>query len=84
MVVFATDHNLSAPAQQKSKNITFPPIPKRGRVKAQIFESLAKTVISAAAKAVRTPRNDGGDSGSSSGDTPPPSPCSSDANSDKN
>ena len=54
MVVFPTDQNISvtvSAAPLKSRNTTFPPIPKRGQVKAQIFESFAKSVISVATKA---------------------------------
>ncbi|KDP44138.1 hypothetical protein JCGZ_05605 [Jatropha curcas] len=65
----------------KSKNTTFPPIPKRGRVKAQIFESFAKAVVAVASKAggtlKRNGEGDGGDSGCPSPATPPSSPLKS-------
>uniref|UniRef100_A0A2C9V166 Uncharacterized protein n=1 Tax=Manihot esculenta TaxID=3983 RepID=A0A2C9V166_MANES len=72
MVVMPTDPR----AHLKSRNTTFPPVPKRGRVKSQIFESFAKTVVSITSKAggarKRTGGEGGGDNGSSSTATPTP------------
>ena len=88
MVVFPSDQSVSVSvsAPLKSKNTTFPPLPKRGQVKAQIFESLAKSFISVATRGtggtLRRSGGDGADSGSSPPATPPPSPrLDSDTNS---
>uniref|UniRef100_A0A2N9G949 Uncharacterized protein n=1 Tax=Fagus sylvatica TaxID=28930 RepID=A0A2N9G949_FAGSY len=65
-----------------SNNTTSCP-PKRGQIKAQIFGSLAKTAVSAASKvgkAVGRIIGEGGNGGTASS-TPPPSPNSSDGNS---
>lgn len=65
----------STPQNQKNNgNIRIPP--PRGQVKARIFESLKKAVVSALTG------NKGKDAGSAAG-TPPASAYSSDANSEK-
>jgi hypothetical protein len=69
-----------------SNSSSFPP--KRGQIKAQIFESLAKTVVSRASKlgkAVGRIIGEGGSgsgSGGSASSTPPLSAYNSDGNSD--
>ena len=67
-----------------SNSSSFPP--KRGQIKAQIFESLTKTVVSRASKlgkAVGRIIGEGGSgSGGSASSTPPPSAYNSDGNSD--
>lgn len=61
---------------QKKQNATFPPTPTRGRIKAQIFESLVDSVSSMASKAGEAlSKLKGTDGvGSSASTTPPPSP----------
>ncbi|KAI8573775.1 hypothetical protein RHMOL_Rhmol01G0302200 [Rhododendron molle] len=58
--------------------------PKRGQIKARIFESLVKTISSVASKtgeALGRIRKEGGGSGSgSNSDSPPPSTYNSDMN----
>lgn len=64
------------PTPQKIKGETRVP-PRRGKIKAQIFESLYKTVVSAASKAFGGNRRDSNDSA-----TPPLSTYNSDGNAD--
>lgn len=75
-----------SPSPLKKGNSGLPP--KRGQIKAQIFESLKKAVLSVASKSGETlgiRRSSGGHgdaSGSSASATPPPSGYNSDWNSD--
>lgn len=70
----------SATSQNDRNRTTLPP--RRGQIKAQIFESMvkaAKAAAAAAAAAFLGIRNSRGDS-SNSDDTPPPSTYNSDGN----
>ncbi|KAG2673667.1 hypothetical protein I3843_13G090100 [Carya illinoinensis] len=74
--------NVTSNTEQK-KSTSFPP--RRGQVKAQIFESLAKKVVSAVSKvgeALGMNRGNDGNGGASASSTPPPSSYNSDVNSD--
>lgn len=68
---YSTPHN-------KEKAASFPP--KRGKIKAQIFNSLVKIVTSTVSKAGKF-KGSGGDNsgGDSATSTPPPSDYNSDA-----
>ncbi len=75
---------------QNKKSTSLPP--KRGQVKAHIFESFVNTVVSAVSvvsvvskvgeKIVGRIRGEGGSGGNSASSTPPPSSYNSDGNSD--
>ena len=70
-------------ASSSSKNTNFPP--KRGQIKAQIFGSLANSVVAAASKvggAVGRMIGEGGNGRNSASSTPPPSAYNSDGTSD--
>ncbi|XP_023878039.1 uncharacterized protein LOC111990497 [Quercus suber] len=70
-------------ASSSSKNTNFPP--KRGQIKAQIFGSLANSVVSAASKvggAVGRMIGEVGSGRNSASSTPPPSAYNSDGSSD--
>lgn len=67
----------SATSQNDRNRTTLPP--RRGQIKAQIFESMVKAAKAAAAAAFLGIRNSRGDS-SNSDDTPPPSTYNSDGN----
>jgi hypothetical protein len=66
---------------EKKSNGSFD-IPKRGQVKAQMFDSLAKTLVSAASKVGKALGGAAGSGGNSAATTPPPSAYNSDGNSD--
>ncbi|XP_021278895.1 uncharacterized protein LOC110412628 [Herrania umbratica] len=73
----------TTPQRKKDRNLP----PRRGQVKAQIFESVAKTVVSAASKAKQAlGKNKGegsdGKSTSSTTTTPPQSGYNSEGNGD--
>ncbi|KAK7854456.1 hypothetical protein CFP56_032252 [Quercus suber] len=68
---------------QKKKTTSLPP--RRGQVKAHIFESLANTfasVVSKVGEVVAKIKGEGGSEGNSSSSTPPRSSYNSDGNSD--
>ncbi|KAB1226100.1 hypothetical protein CJ030_MR1G025589 [Morella rubra] len=73
----------ASPKNVKKKNSRFPP--KRGRIKALIFGSLASKIVSVASKAgekMERIRREGGSGGNSASSTPSPSAYNSDGNSD--
>lgn len=67
---------------QKKKSATFPPTPRRGQIKLQIFGNLVKAVSNMASKPGAQGKNRGEGGGGSASTTPPPSAYNSDANSD--
>ncbi|KAK1586786.1 hypothetical protein Q3G72_006133 [Acer saccharum] len=72
----------STPQKRKSER-NFPP--KRGKIKAKIFETLMKKVVSVASKASgRAAEKNRGEGSDSATATPPPSAYNSEANSDIN
>ncbi|XWS53226.1 hypothetical protein CRYUN_Cryun11dG0139700 [Craigia yunnanensis] len=74
----------STTPQRKKKETQFPP--RRGQIKAHIFESLVKTVVSAASKAKealgKNKEGSDGKSSSSTTTTPPQSGYNSEGNGD--
>ncbi|KAG6629309.1 hypothetical protein CIPAW_14G075900 [Carya illinoinensis] len=71
------------PNTDKKKNSSFPP--RRGQIKAQIFGSIAKKVVSTASKvgaALEKIRGEDRSGGNSASSTPPSSAYNSDLNSD--
>ncbi|KAE8038928.1 hypothetical protein FH972_011390 [Carpinus fangiana] len=66
----------------KQNNTTGSPLPKRGQVKAQIFDSLARGVASVVGKALGSFGGAAGSGGNSAASTPPPSAYNSDGHPD--
>lgn len=72
--------------EKKKKNSSFPEPPRRGRIKAQIFNGLVKSVVSKVSKAGeslgRLTGNGGGGGGGSASSTSPRSAYNSEGKSD--
>ncbi|CAK9172944.1 unnamed protein product, partial [Ilex paraguariensis] len=76
-----TGGSMATTSSNSPKRQTTNPPPKRGQIKAQIFESLVGTVVSVASKVGEAPSRwgiDGGVGGSSASASPPPSAYCSD------
>ena len=64
----------------EKKKASFPP--KRGQIKAEIFNGLVTTVVSTISKVGESVRNIIGNGGGSESSTPPPSTYNSEGNTD--
>ncbi|KAB2606777.1 hypothetical protein D8674_006494 [Pyrus ussuriensis x Pyrus communis] len=65
---------------QEKKTTRFPP--RRGKIKAKVFENIVKAVVSMACKPAAQGKNREEGGGNSASTTPPPTAYNSDANSD--
>ncbi|KAM0999649.1 hypothetical protein ACFX15_006143 [Malus domestica] len=65
---------------QEKKTTRFPP--RRGKIKAEVFESIVKAVVKRASKPAGQEKNREEGGGNSASTTPPPTAYNSDANSD--